>query len=268
MLCALMLTGGVGAAAEKEQQAESLLVLTGIDSLADSIPAQFAGQIAAYRKTMPPEAFAVFEKVLKGTFDPKRFKRIIKTAVVEGYDAERMTGALKWFGSPLARRLSELEKKGGSPEGRRGMQAFVQGFKAKPPAQDRVQLMVRMVRVEEAADLAIKLVLQISKTMMNGVSALKPESQRMKPADIEKTLATIRKQITAPLANQIVVQYLYNYRDVSAENIGKSIAYFESKDGKWVKVVIFKGLFGAFSRMGEEMGSKLVTEFQKMKKTQ
>ena len=112
--------------------------------------------------------------------------------------------------------------------------------------------------------MVVDMTVLMSKAMLIGVMAMTPESHRMKHADIEKSLAGIRKQVTLPLLNQILVQYLYFYRDVPVEDIGKSIAFSESADGKWAIAVLKKGLFDGLNDFGKALGFRIGNEYQKM----
>ena len=173
-----------------------------------------------------------------------------------------MKKALAWFTSPLARRLNDLEDATETPAGEKALATFARNLNANPPDKERVGLIIRVARSYETGAMAIEMALATTGALMRLANRVQPPAMQTKEEDVQLRLKKTRGEITDMMAQQIVITYLYAFRDVSAGDLEQAIRFYESEDGKWVKLGIFTGLLTSIHKVWASVGDKLVNYSQ------
>lgn len=254
----LLAAGQPALAASKDAQIDALVRVSGLDRQVQQIPAliqqQLQQRLASDKSKLPKETQAVMGRAMVEAYDPDSMLKAIRRHIDDQYDEAKAAKALEWLMGALGRRLTELEVAGATPEGANGLRAFAQSLQSTPVKQERIQLMVRLDDATGVTQQTVQMVLAMFDGVMRGLMAADPVEKRPSAQQMDQIKAQIQERVAGPLRNQTIVTFLYNYRDVSQEDMERAIAFYQSEAGQWYQSTTAEGLMKAMAEGGERFG--------------
>jgi hypothetical protein len=181
----------------------------------------------------------------------------IRAALHRSRDGDRMAAALATMRSPLARRITELELSGSSPDAQPELRGFAARLQNAPPAATRLAAVRRLDGVSGATSLSLESLGALLHGLVTGMAPSMPAARRPSPGDVDALVAQTLKQTEPALRAATEVSLLFAYRSLSDAELEEYVAQSESEPMQW----FFAALRGAFvdtiRRGSAEFGRKL-----------
>ena len=256
MMLGLSLTAGAAAASQKTQ-IDELIRLSGIERQLAQLPALMQQQMARQKRNIPPELAESMVKALIAAYQPAALLATVREMSKLAYDPNNMSGTLAWLKGPIGMRMTQMEIDSSTVAGQQAKAAYAKSWETKPPSQERIQLMLQFNEASRATLFTIQMVVASFDGMMRGMMAMMPEEKRITDKQLTDIKNKMMQQLAQPLLNQNVVGFMYTYREVSAGDMGRAIAFYQSEDGKWYQHLMMSGLLMGMEEGGVRFGQKI-----------
>lgn len=230
---------------------DELLTASGYKHRASTLPDQIVagmhGAAQAQGRPAPVNA-AELEKVIKESFSSQGFIDRASAELKKNVDEKRLKAVLEMAMTPLAKRMTEMEKAQPSA-------ADMQSFAAKQPSVGRLNLIQRIDRASRSSDLAIEVSLASARGLMSGAAGGDP----MKLAKIESDLEKGRAQTIEMMRKNVLVAMSAIYRKASDAELGDYAKMLEYDNAKWLNATLSRTMLeeikAASLRAGERIAS-------------
>lgn len=240
------------AAVDADKTIEALLGVTGMDHMLAQLPEQMlagvrqAGQQARTGK-LSPEDQAELERLTREAFTARGFRQRVIAALKRGFEAKRFQEFIADSSTPLAKRMTELEKLQPKPE---EFAAFMAGLKAKPLAPMRVKLVERIDMAGRASELAAESMFASVRGMARGFAG----ADAKQVADIDKAIEQQRAAAEGNIRNAVRFSLAYAYRDVSDTDLAEYARLHEKAGTQFVLGLMFDALIEEIRSGSERLG--------------
>jgi len=116
-----------------------------------------------------------------------------------------------------------------------------------------------------ASEMTVKIVKNMIFAMARGGNLSQPKEKQISEEELTKQLSlAFPANFSNQMANQIVAQFLFTYKDVSDEKLNKYIEIWKSSTAKYYNKEMMNAYDYSFSKMGELTGSA----FKELEKTE
>ncbi len=243
------------AAFNPDKTIEELLRVTGMDHMLAQLPEQMlagvrqAGQQAKSGK-LSPEDQAELERLTREAFTAQGFRQRVTAALRKGFEAKRFEEFLADSSTPLAKRMTELEKLQPKPE---ELAAFMAGLKAKPLAPMRVKLIERIDMASRASELAAESMFASVRGMARGFAG----ADAKQVADVDKAIEQQRAAAEGNIRSAVRFSLAYAYRDVSDTDLAEYTRLHEKAGTQFVLGLMFDALVEEIRSGSERLGGGL-----------
>jgi hypothetical protein len=241
------------AAPNREKMIEELLLVTGMDHMLNQLPEQMlagvrqAGQQDKSGKLSPGD-LAELERLTREAFPAQGFRQRVTAALKKGFEAQRFQEFIADSSTPLAKRMTELEKLQPKPE---EFAAFMAGLKAKPLAPMRVKLVERIDMAGRASELATESMFATVRGMARGFAG----ADAKQAADVDKAIEQQRAAAEGNIRNAVRFSLAYAYRDVSDTDLAEYARLHEKPSTQWVLGLMFDALIEEIRSGSERLGA-------------
>lgn len=240
--------------ANPDKMIEDVLLASGLDSMLRRLPEQILeGVRQAGRQDKSGKLAAgaqrELERLTQEAFTAQGFKARVTLQLKKNFDEKRFREFLGDSSTPLAMRMTELEKKEPKPE---EMAAFMASLAAKPLASARAQLIERIDTASRADELAMASMLAVMKGLARGAGA---DAKQL--AEIEKSGGPQRAAVEENLRNAVRAALAYAYRDVSDADLAEYARMHEKESTRFFLGLVFDALIDELHAGAERMGAGL-----------
>lgn len=248
------------AAPNQDKTIEELLLVTGMDHMLNQLPEQMlagmrqAGQQDKSGKLSPGD-LAELERLTREAFPAQGFRQRVTAALKKGFEAQRFQEFLADSSTPLAKRMTELEKLQPKPE---ELAAFMAGLKAKPLAPMRMKLVERIDMAGRASELATESMFATVKGMARGFAG----ADAKQVADVDKAIEQQRAAAEGNIRNAVRFSLAYAYRDVSDTDLAEYARLHEKPSTQFVLGLMFDALVEEIRSGSERLGGGLEKMFK------
>ena len=90
-----------------------------------------------------------------------------------------------------------------------------------------------------------------------GISAMLPREQQKSLDVIRSQIEELRPQITAAMQNQVILAFLYTYRDLSEDEIRRYLQFARSEEGRRYHAAASDGIEQALTAGGLKLGAMI-----------
>jgi hypothetical protein len=210
-----------------------LVRLSGVSRHVQAMASQARSELRERDPRFPDATLARIDAALGAAFAPK----VVNQALVEGlqvrFDVAGAAATLRWLRSPLGRRVSQLDTAAAGPEMATELRAYIARSRTAPPDQERLLLTRRLEASTDAGGFAVELVAGVVASMGRALDPLLPPAARMKPGEMESTIAGMRAQLEPQLREAILMTLLFTYRSLRTSELAEVVAFYESDAGLW-----------------------------------
>lgn len=155
---------------------------------------------------MPEDFRQKLTTIMIAAYNPRRMREDIATEVAGRFERSKFQAFVRAYSTPIARKLGDLSISAATPEGKAGMQSFVQEIQKTPPEAERVALLLQLDGLTQSSEIAAEFSIDLM-GRLTGVSRDDPQYVRM----LEQARTNTR--------NSILMTRLFAYRQLPIEEI-------------------------------------------------
>ena len=201
--------------------------------------------------------------VLGQQFQPDPFYRAIAAQVRKSYTPDRLPPLDKWFHSPLARKLADLERAAYAPDSRPALVEFAAALTNKPPPESRLLLIHRIYDAFRTSDMEVETTIAIVAVIAEAIGPALPADKRYSMGELNRALGPVKSRYRSVMKNARIVQDLFAYRTASDAELEQYAAFLESGAGKWLNSVVENGFFDAAQSISKSLRYEIPRKVKK-----
>lgn len=269
MVLALLICGVMGPAfastySEKEnvvfkdrrKTLDRFFHLAGIDQTAYQLDSQLFGHSLG-QSELPSEQISMLKNVMNRVFEPDEWLKSIRGRMLGTYQPHHMKALLKWYGSPLGKKIVRAEMKDLAQGMTREKEDFIEQLKYFPPGEDRLEMAERLEQTVGRTDHTMDLLLMFVKVLI-------PFNDQFKGKALRTIKRNIRDDLYDPVREQILRSFLYKFQYLSAAEFSKYLDFVTSKAGRWFFRAYFRGSKDALEKTAVKLERLLDKVAQEM----
>ncbi len=236
---------------ERDALIEEALTLSGGRRTIESLPAQVRAGAEASQSPLPAKERAAIAKIIAEAFRPGPILASVRTAFQRNYDAMQMGLALAQLRMPVVRKMTELEVAVNAADFGQKLRAFAAGLKDAPPPEDRVARLAQLDAISGATELMLDIRVSAVASTLKILSSLMPPDKRIAPAQAEVMARDLVSQQRDAARQEMLLIFLYAYRDATDQELDEYIAIEGSEPGRWLQGIYKKALLEALTAASE-----------------
>ncbi len=236
---------------------DEILEVSGGNHHFEQLPAMINAGMEQNRQVMDAAVFAKLSSAVNEFHTAQAFREQVKGSFNKHYDKARFAAFLEMIRSPLALKMTQMEKEAATPESLQEMQGYAATLQKNPPAPARRALIEKLDKVTSATQTGMNIQLQIAQTMASVIDPLLPPEQRLKQGQMDDMLWQMQLQVRPMMEQFIHLTMLYAYRSLPDEDLQQYIAFYEADTGKWFIDVMNKATVSAFANLAQKTAERL-----------
>lgn len=230
-------------AASPEALVAQYIKLSGIDDMLASFQGHIDTLAAQQLLTSKdPGKDRKIAAVLKGSFNPAAAEKNLTEFLLKSTDSDFLQSLIQWYASPVARKITEEEKKSARPEAQADMMRYITELPSNPPPQERIAFIHELEETTKQSELAIDILLFMTTGVFDSFNASLPEEAREAKDRFEEELLNARPAMQESLRREIILESFYTYRAVSDEELKTYIQFYASPLGQKELDITGKGI--------------------------
>jgi hypothetical protein len=188
-------------------------------------------------------------------FDAKVLLDTVERHMQENLSKAEIMTILKWVDSPLGRKISRMEAESSTPEA----YLEIRRLSERPLKKSgRVALLSKLDEAVKATEVGLSISINLQVAFILAVTAELPEDQRPSYDRIMAEINRDRPRMRQAMERETIAGFLYAYRQLTDDEIGKYIAFAESEAGRKYNAVTSEGLNSALMQAGLALGNKMI----------
>jgi len=246
-------------AQSSKQTVEEVLAKSGSTGMFKQLDGMLDSKIAEKKSTFENENdFNKFSSIMKSGFSSTKAEAFFIDYFIKFTNEDSLKNIIKIYNNPLMQEMTKLEEEANSPSKQKEMQDYFAGLSNNPPAQDRIQLLVKLNSAVGASEMTVKMIENMIFSMAKSANQAQPKTKQISQDELEKSLKNIfPESFKQQMANQIIAVGLFTYKDVDNEKLKTYIQTWETSTGKYFSKATLDALDYTFSKMGEDVGNSL-----------
>lgn len=247
-------------AVNPDKQIEDILAVSGLGHTLQRLPEQLLASVrqageqdrsGKLRKADLQE----MERLTREAYTAQGFRLRVTAQLKQHYDARRFGEFLDDSATPLAKRMSELEKQ---EPGQAELLAYMKALAAKPLPPERVKLIERIDAASRASELALEAMFTSVKGMMRGFAG----ADAKQLAEIDKAIEQQRNAAAGNVRNAVRLSLAYTYHDASDADLAEYVRLHEKDSTKFFLGLVFDALIAEIRAGAERFGAGLERLFK------
>lgn len=223
-----------------EDQAEQLMRLSGqwaqIESMATQMQNGLVQGLSGGEKPAAPELVQRVQRAAAGAFSVDRLRGVARRSLAESVRAKALPELLRWYNSPLARRISQTEvestasKGAGSADLKTRTQAGMALVQASTP--ERQQLLLRLVEVTRAPSMGVDLVVAMWVALPLTLARFDPQAPRINEAELRAAFDAQRPQLLTAFETITLASMAQTYKALPDDALAAYAGFMASVEGE------------------------------------
>jgi hypothetical protein len=213
-----------------------------------------------------PALYNDFVQAAQQSFDSEKIRSKVHAALVRSLDPPLIQQVMRWFETPLGRKITALEHAASAPEAFKEIQNFADQLKSDPPRASRLALVERLDIASGASEKAAEIRILSFLATFTAMNQVKPEDQRIDTQGLRREVEARREEILSHNKMMTKVGFLYSYRSLSDADLERYVSFSESEPAKTYDDQTYEALkaalLGAISAYGK-VAAGIVGTFEK-----
>jgi len=247
-------------AAEPSDQATELFRQSGLGTQLAMIDQQIIGTISSQGHQIPLGTRKLLIQVVGETYSGEALKAEALAILSQEIDPVLAEQTLTWLGLPETREIEQLEEASGTPGWKQGLLAHSLHMQQKPPEPARMALVKRLDAVGGTTEASIEVAAGTAFAVFSALNAAAGYPMTLEV--LGQRVATQAAQMRQTIHQQVIEAFLYTYRDVSDEALGRYVDFLETEVGQWYCLLIRRSMTGAMGAAAKAMGETLEKELE------
>ena len=195
---------------------------------------------------------------LKTVYSPAVYLKVIKQGLLDNYDADAMTRVLVWYRSAQGRKITRLAAAALAPGQGAARNRYLAAFEDRQPSDYRLVLIFSIDEASHASAGTASALKASIKGWNLGIEQLASVRERQEIQQIEAALRKYRAEFRDEVADDVLRELMYTYRDASDADLRAYAEFLESDAGKWFIGTAFKTHQAFFEKAAEQVAEDFV----------
>lgn len=268
MLLFVLLVSGQVSAETHEELVESYITLSGMGEMLRSLPAEMDA-LASQRSltSRHPDVESRVYRLVRESFDVRKARQNLSAYLLQHTDKPSVEEILRWLNTPLARKITREELNASGAGQQAEMLHYLADLQANPPPQRRIALVQEVERVTHLSELTTRIVMEVTRGMMESINLALPEDDRQPLEDSLKEMETMGPVIQEGFRQQMILTSFYAYRNISDKELDDYIRFYDSDLGRREIRITGDALGHVLKQWFEEFGRRLVAAEDQSRKS-
>lgn len=241
---------------ERSMRVGEALRLSHLTACLAAIRARLLGYLDADQATHETRQWVAGS--LKTAYSPDEYLSTIKLALLVGFDADALTRVTAWYRSPVGRKLVRLDEAAQVPGGAAARRKYFAALEDKQPSDYRLVLIFSIDEASRASAGTVGALKASIDGWILGIEQLGGEGERPEIRQIEAALRKSRAELRDDVADDVLRELLYTYRDATDADLRGYAEFLESAAGKWFIGTAFKAHRAYFEKATDQIAQDFV----------
>lgn len=184
-------------------------------------------------------------------FRPSLFLSAIRSEFEEAAHAEHTAPLSQWIDSLPALRAGQLIRQ--ATGNRKDLEAYAAALIERPPAEERLRLIHRLVDARRVPDRDVETSLALVRSLAQALNPRLPAARRYHTRELDEALGTVKEKYLRLMRNASIVAALFTFDTFSDEELDQYVRFWESPAGAWWVRVLDRGFARAAGRAGRDL---------------
>lgn len=214
-----------------QQLVNKAVMLSGLDqqfAQMDVILGASVQQAIALNDKLNTDEKKKLTDVFVENFSSVKLIAAMKSAVSNNLTDEELSQKINIYEDPLVKKFVDAEIASSKPEVMQDMILFASNLGKNPPSQERLALIKKLDQAIKGSDTMKVMMRNTFETMMRTINDMEKKYSRAQLNDMVKQYSMM---IDQSVNEQLLISYLYMYRDFKDADIEKYIKVNETNDG-------------------------------------
>jgi len=209
---------------------DQVLEASGITSQVLSIDGQVQQQLATNPDLarLPAEDAARVRAAVASSFKGQDILQYVRGEVAQRLKGNDIEALRKFYADPFIKRVTALEKAMEKPDVPAQVQQYARKLQSAPAPASRVGLIGRLDQKVGGSDFAYAVASSTITGMLDGINRSLDPKRQLSPAALDKHAEKALAQIRQPMANFMMVSYLYAYRSLNDDELERYVKAYDS----------------------------------------
>lgn len=248
VLSALPPPGAAAPAAGRDADLQQVLEQSGIDRLIERLPDIANGVLKQSGGALEPEMNSALSAVFSQTFQPATLRRETLRMLRAHYDAPRVRAYLAQQQTPLARRITELERAVATPEQQQAMREYGERIKTKPISAQRQKLVERLDKATGGSALGIDVQTAFFRAVFTAVDPVLAPDMKLTRGEMDKMVREVQQSLKEDIGARTRLFYHYAYRDLSDAELQAHVKQCESAEHRWMTQLLGNAVIASINQ--------------------
>jgi hypothetical protein len=225
---------------ENQDAFEVFFQLSGLEvqirELTSIILEQFYDEI----NLVPLDARPIIEEKIIQAFDSDKLVRDARRFLLEEDNAHFVDEVNRWLGSPLTKRMNELELASNDPENLPDREAWFDELEQQMPPQSRLDIIRGLEEQTDATFYLVSIVSKMYVTLIQTMNPYMPAADQIPAERFEQIRMSIMGELMPLYRNVTLAMNLYTYKDVSDQDLKEYVSFYDTDAGQWFVEVSYE----------------------------
>ncbi|MBK8971807.1 MAG: DUF2059 domain-containing protein [Hahellaceae bacterium] len=256
-LMSLLLTPVALASSQPDENLSArLLSQTGVDALLQQYPDMVkSGIVQRVKHVGVPDIIANQSvQLVDQSLNPGAMILELQTLLARRFSPQEMQQIVDWYQSPVGRRVVEAELMSVSRSEYHHLQETLTTLQARYQGSDRERLFPAFDRATYATDTMVDSTSAVQIAMAAALSTTVKGEGLPSFESMRATIESRRTALRGVVGQQVYLNYLFTYQDLSLADMENYIAFARSELGARFFETLSKGVYEVLTRRSSEMG--------------
>ncbi|OZG75074.1 hypothetical protein BTA51_01355 [Hahella sp. CCB-MM4] len=213
------------------------------------------------RVGMPEKVARMFENAVDVTYDIGAVNAEVLQRIEAGMSDQQMREVLQWFRSPIGQKISQAELSVINDSEYASLQQELDELAKQYAGSDREQLFPAFDRATRATESMLDNAIAVELAMAASLTALVRNADLPDFSELKALVSERRMLLRGQVGQQVYMNYLYTYRDLSLQELQKYIDFARSENGNRFLEVVNNAVFDVLEEHSARLGHKLNPAF-------
>jgi len=243
---------------EKSERLEALLQESGINLFVEKFDSSFVDSGSLPDSDVPPGEFELAVNFVRRVHQAGEFRDTIKERMLKNYNAGYVTTLLNWYGSPLGKKITEIEIKGLKVNTAEKLETAQKYIKEHPLNDSRKALFAKMDELSDSTQISVEI-------LQSYLRILAADNPRYKGKSLDSLMVELGKKLKPFIKQAVQAIYASEYRDVTDQELKTYTDLLAGKAGRWLMKAYVGGFREAWSQVvlrAKDFQNRLYTQVE------
>ena len=236
---------------EKSDQIDRLIKSAGFDKLLERIPYFAQGVLKQSAGSLDPEVNSALSQVFLRAFNSEAIRRDLVRTLSAHYDADQVQAYLELRETPLAKKMSELERSPGKAENRESFINFYNELQNRPAPASRLALIEKLDKANQSTQFSVEMQTAFFKAVFSAVDPIMDADMRLGEGELDKMVEEVRQSLGEEVHKRTQASYLYAFRELPDSEIQQYVELCQSAPHRWAIQMLVNAMISALNSAAE-----------------